>query len=224
MISKIHFVKLKNAEHLLFMQQISALLTEVNHEKINPLHIEFQSVVEKEEDGNKQIRVSEHTQKISQLDKERDDLYSALNFRLEAEERCPVVERKEAAKVLRIIFKNYGNPIKLNLIEETSVINNLVAELKEEKHKNLVKLTGLEEWISFLETANKEFFTLYEQRRDDTAGKVTINLKSVRKEADTLFKKITNRITALVELEPSEELNNLVSKINATIEKYKIIA
>lgn len=224
MISKIHFVKLKNAEHLLFMQQISALLTEVNHEKINPLHIEFQSVVEKEEDGNKQIRVSEHTQKISQLDKERDDLYSALNFRLEAEERCPVVERKEAAKVLRIIFKNYGNPIKLNLIEETSVINNLVAELKEEKHKNLVKLTGLEEWISFLEIANKEFFTLYEQRRDDTAGKVTINLKSVRKEADTLFKKITNRITALVELEPSEELNNLVSKINATIEKYKIIA
>lgn len=224
MISKIHFVKLKNAEHLLFMQQISALLTEVNHEKINPLHIEFQSVVEKEEDGNKQIRVSEHTQKISQLDKERDDLYSALNFRLEAEERCPVVERKEAAKMLRIIFKNYGNPIKLNLIEETSVINNLVAELKEEKHKNLVKLTGLEEWISFLETANKEFFTLYEQRRDDTAGKITINLKSVRKEADTLFKKITNRITALVELEPSEELNNLVSKINATIEKYKIIA
>lgn len=224
MISKIHFVKLKNAEHLLFMQQISALLTEVNHEKINPLHIEFQSVVEKEEDGNKQIRVSEHTQKISQLDKERDDLYSALNFRLEAEERCPVVERKEAAKVLRIIFKNYGNPIKLNLIEETSVINNLVAELKEEKHKNLVKLTGLEEWISFLETANKEFFTLYEHRRDDTAGKITINLKSVRKEADTLFKKITNRITALVELEPSEELNNLVSKINATIEKYKIIA
>lgn len=224
MISKIHFVKLKNAEHLLFMQQISALLTEVNHEKINPLHIEFQSVIEKEEDGNKQIRVSEHTQKISQLDKERDDLYSALNFRLEAEERCPVVERKEAAKVLRIIFKNYGNPIKLNLIEETSVINNLVAELKEEKHKNLVKLTGLEEWISFLETANKEFFTLYEQRRDDTAGKITINLKSVRKEADTLFKKIMNRITALVELEPSEELNNLVSKINATIEKYKIIA
>lgn len=224
MFSKIHFVKLKNAEHLLFMQQILALVTEVNHEKINPLHIEFQSVVEKEEDGNKQIRVSEYTQKISQLDKERDNLYSALNFRLEAEERCPVVERKEAAKMLRIIFKNYGNPIKLNLIEETSVINNLVAELKEEKHKNLVKLTGLEEWISFLETANKEFFTLYEQRRDDTAEKVTINLKSVRKEADTLFKKITNRITALIELEPSEELNNLVSKINATIEKYKIIA
>lgn len=224
MISKIHFVKLKNAEHLLFVQQISALITEINHEKINPLHTEFKEIIGREEEGNKQIRVSEHTQKLSKLDKNRDELYSALNFRLEAEERCPITERKEAAKTLRIIFKNYGNPTKLNLIEETSVINNLIAELKEEKHKNLVKLTGLEEWISFLETANREFFTLYQQRRDDTAEKPTIDLKSVRKEADELFKKISNRINALVELEPSEDLHNLVSKINATIEKYKIIA
>lgn len=224
MFSKIHFVKLKNAEHLLFMQQILALVTEANHEKINPLNTEFKIIVSKEEEGNKQIRVSEHTQRLNTLDKDRDELYSALNFRLEAEERCPIQERKDAAKLLRIIFKNYGNPTKLNFIEETSVINSLIAELKEEKHKKLVQLTGLEEWISFLEKANKQFFTIYEQRRDDNAGKLTIDLKSVRKEAEILFKKIANRITALIELEPSEELKTLVSKINATIEKYKTIA
>lgn len=216
--------KLKNAEHLLYMQQISALVTEANHEKINPLNVEFKKEITKSEEGQKQIRKSEHTKTLVELDKQRDERYIALNYRLEAEEKCPVPERKEAAKLLRIVLKTYGNPTKLNLIEETSVINNLLAELKQSKYEDAIRLTGLQEWISWLETANKEFFTTHEQRRDNTAGQVSIDVKAVRKQLDEHYFKIKNRISALVELEPSETLTTLVSKIEATIEKYKAIA
>lgn len=77
--------KLKNAEHLLYMQQISALVAEANHEKINPLNVEFKKIIAQSEEGQKQVRASEHTQTLVKLDKKRDDLYMALNYRLEAE-------------------------------------------------------------------------------------------------------------------------------------------
>lgn len=126
--------------------------------------------------------------------------------------------------MLRIVLKTYGNPTKLNLIEETSVINNLLAELKQSKYEDAIRLTGLQEWISWLETANKEFFTTHEQRRDNAAEQVAIDVKAVRKELDNQYFKIKNRISALVELEPNETLTTLVNKITATIEKYKAIA
>lgn len=223
-MNKFGLKKLKNAEHLLFMQQILALVTEANHPKINPLIEEFKTLVAKSEEGQKQIRKSEHTQTLVSLDKKRDEMYSGLHFRVESEERCPVEERKEAGKLLRIVLKAYGNPTKLNFIEETSVIKNLITELKQSKYSDAISKTGLSEWISWLETANNEFLATHEQRRNDEAGQVSVDLKTLRKDADLFYQKITTRISALLELEPTETLQTLVGKINATIEKYRMIA
>lgn len=216
--------KLKNAEHLLFMQQISALLTEANIEKINALNTELKTYIAKADEGQKQIRKSEHTQTLITLDKKRDNLYIGLITRLKAEEYSPIAERKEAARMLKIVIDTYKNPVRLNLIEETSVLKNLITELKNAKYTETVKKTGLTEWIQWLEEANNEFLNTHENRRDQAAEKIVVDNKAVRKDLDNTYKKIQVRIEALSELEPSDTLETLKKKIEATVEKYKAIA
>lgn len=221
MISKINLLKLKNASHLLFMQEVSALATEVNHEKISPNNEELKRLLLLLEDGQKQVRRSAHTESLISLDKKRDEAYLALNYHLSAEERCPVQARKEAAQLLRIVLKSFGNPSKLNLLEQTSVINRLIAELRQPKYEKAIKQTSLTEWIGYLEAANQNFFSVYQQRRDDTAGQTSVDLKSVRKQVDAQYQKLTQRIISLMDLEPTEELTTMVNKLNATISKFK---
>lgn len=222
-MNKFLLTKLKNAEHLLFMQQIEALVAEVNHEKISPLNREFKTLLEKAEEGQKQVRKSEHTNELVLLDKKRDRLYNALKYRLESEKRCVSQPRNEAAELLLIVVKSYGNPTRLNLIEQTSVINQFISELRQPKYAEAIRKTGLEEFVSALEQANQAFFAKHQERRDTTAEQVSIDVKSVRKLIDEQYYKINTRIQALMELEPTDELTTLVNKINATIDKYKTL-
>lgn len=215
--------KLKNAEHLLFMQQVESLLSEANHEKINPLKEDLKLLITKIEERQNKVRKSEHTYTLVSLDKNRYECYKALKSRLAAEEKCPVKERNEAAKQLGIVFKSYDNPYQLNFLEETSVLNNFIAELKKAKYAKAIRLTGIGEFIGFLEQANQDFLKLYQQRRDNTAEKVSTDVKAVRKLLDEQYHKIKIRIQSLMEIEPTDELTTLVNKINATIDKYKTL-
>lgn len=213
--------KLKNAEHLLFMQQVEALIAEVNHEKISPLNGEFKTLLEKCKEGQKKVRKSEHTNELVLLNKKRDRLYNALKYRLESEKRCVSQQRNEAAELLLIVVKSYGNPTRLNLIEQTSELKKFISELRQPKYAEAIRKTGLEEFVSALEQANQDFFAKHQERRDTSAEQVSIDVKSVRKLVDEQYHKINMRIQALMELEPTDELITLVNKINATIDKYK---
>lgn len=215
--------KLKNAEYLLFMKQIEALIAEANHEKISPLNGEFKTLLEKFEEGQKQVRKSEHTNELVLINKKRDRLYNALKYRLESEKRCISEDRNEAANLLLIVVKSYGNPTRLNLIQQTSVINQFISELRQPKYAEAIRKTGLGEFVSALEQANQAFLTKHEERRDTTAEQVSIDVKAVRKSLDEQYYKINTRIQALMELEPTDELTTLVNKMNATIDKYKTL-
>lgn len=91
--------------------------------------------VKASEEVQKQIRKSEHTKDLANLDEKRDRIYRGMVLRLQSEELS-------------------------------------------------------EEWVNWLATVNKDFETLYDQRRDDYAEQPTIDMKNIRKELNTSFKKI----------------------------------
>ncbi len=72
-----------------------------------------------------------------------------------------------------------------------------------------------------MEEANNEFNKTYISRRDEYASRPDYNLKVIRKESDTLFKKIQEVVNALQVLQPSEQLSEFITKANSSVDKWK---
>lgn len=220
-MKKIDLTKLHNTEHLALMTDVLKLLNEANIEALATLQTDLAQKVASSEAAQKQIRKSEHTSDLVSLDEKRDRIYRGLVFRLKAEELAEVEARREAAKKVALVVDTYGNFTKFNYRKETAEITNLLADLKSAEYLPAVKKTGLEEWVGWLETANKAFETLYDQRRDNYAEQPEVDMKNIRRELDALFKKIQETAGALAILQPSDALATFIAKTNATIDKWK---
>lgn len=187
---KINLGKLQNAEHLALMSDVLDLLTQANLQPLGALKEALAGQVAQEREAQKQIRKSQHTQELEALDAERDNRYRGLVLRVQSETYSPLDENRKAAEKVQIVVDTYGNFTKDNYQKETTDIENFVADLRSEKFLTEVKQIGLEQWISWLEAANKAFHTKHSQRRDEYAEQPTYNLKAIRKEADELFRKV----------------------------------
>lgn len=213
--------KLHNAEHLALMTDVVKLLEEANIEVLSELKTGLKVKVTVSEEAQKQIRKSEHTNDLVVLDEKRDRLYRGLVLRLQSEELAEEEGRREAARKVFLVINTYGNFTKYNYRKETVEISNMIVDLKSETYFSAVKQAGVEEWVLWLDNANKAFETLYDLRRDSYAELPDVDMKNIRKETDSLFKKLGETIRALEILQPSEALEKLVSKINATLDKWK---
>lgn len=219
-MNKVDTSKLQNAEHLAFMTDLLSLLKKSKLEPLNELITKFDKVVQDEELSQKEIKKSEYTAKLTLLDKQRGDIYRGLVFRLKSELLSMKTEAKNAAKKLMLVVDTYGNFINHNYQKETTEIQNFIVELKSEEYASSVELLEVSEWITWLETLNNDFLKAYTARRDEYASRPDLNTKKIRKEGDVLFKELQRITDALEILQPSEELNTLLSKANASIDKW----
>lgn len=220
-MKQIHLSRLQNAEHLALMNDLHSLLTEAKIEALNPLKTQLKQGTDQAEAGQLQIRKNEHTETLASLDNKRDNIYRGLVLRVQSEEYSLTEEVRKHAQKVALVVKTYGNFTAHNYQKETTEIQNFIADLKSDDYLPAVQGIGLEQWVNWLETANNEFHTLYTQRRDDYAGQTAYDMKNIRKELDETFRKIMQTIEALAILQPSEALNTLIAKINASITQWQ---
>lgn len=212
---------LQNAEHLALMNDLHLLLTEAKIEALNSLKTELKTGTDKADAGVLQVKKNEHTQELAILDDKRDAIYRGLVLRVQSEEYSLTEDVRKAAQKVALVVKTYGNFTAHNYQKETTEIQNFVADLKSEEYRSAAEMIGVTQWVNWLETANNAFHTLYTQRRDDYAGKTAYDMKNIRKELDETFRKIIQTIEALAILQPSEALNTLMAKINASITHWQ---
>ncbi len=187
----IHLSRLQNVEHLAFVSDIVTLLENVDIEVLNEVKAQFSTSVNNEELAQKEIIKSEHTQSLAELDRKRDDFYRGLE--------------------VMIVLDTYGTIISSNYQKETTEIQNIIADLKSVTYTSDVTKIGLTQWITWLEEANNEFNQTYISRRDEYASRPDYNLKAIRKESDTLFKKIQEIVGALQVLQPTEQWKEILA-------------
>ncbi len=212
---------LQNAEHLALMSDLLVLLKETNLEPLAPLTAEFTKQIELEDLAQKEIIKSSYTAKIIELDQKRDDIYRGLTLRVQSEMFSEDENEKKAAEEIEIVLKTYGNFTKHNLRKETTEIENLLNDLKNEKYTVFAENIGLVKWINWLETANNKFQEAYNLRRDEYADRPELSLRDIRRDSDLLFKEFRKITEALEILQPSEDLKTLVTKADITIEKWR---
>lgn len=220
-MKQIDLTKLQNAEHYALMSDIANLLSEANIEALNDLKQALDSKVLLEELAQKQIRKSEHTETLIELDQKRNNLYRGLVLRIQSEELSYLQDRKTAAQKLLVVVTTYGNLATQNYQKETAELQNFLTDLKSDIYQESVTKLGIQEWVNWLEAANNEFAQTYTERRDEYASKPNYDLRLIRKESDALFKKIQQTADALDILQPSASLKVFISKAEASITKWR---
>lgn len=219
-MEKIPLSRLQNAEYHALMVDTLAIVEEAKLETLNPLKTTIAALVAKLDAGLLQVRKSEHTKNLVALDEVRDNYFKGLALRVQSESFSPEKSVREQAYKIQILLNTYKNITKENLRKETDLIQNLVKDLQSEEYRTQATTTGITAWITALKKANEDFETLYNTRRDEESATESINMRAVRKETDTEYRKLIQTIEALQILHPSDALGTLISKMNAIISKW----
>ena len=220
-MKKLDLTKLQNAEHFALMTDVVNLLKEANIPQLGEVKSKIETLVADEDAAQQQIRKSEHTETLTSLDEKRDKLYRGLVLRLQSEQFSPDEAKATAANKLMIVVNTYGNFTAHNYQKETAEIYNLVQDFKSENLQSVVESAGIKEWVQWLETANNDFNNLFTNRRDEYAAQPVYDLKNIRKELDAQFHKLQQTLQAMQILSPSDVLTVLISKLDASIQKWK---
>jgi hypothetical protein len=174
----------------------------------------------------KKITKSAYTGYISEASAKRDGIFRGMADTNRGMMKHFDTKWKDAASQLQIVFDTYGNIAGKPLTEKTGAYENLIEELRGGAYLLAVKQLMLERWVTELESSNKEVFRLTQERNNELAGKIIINVKEARRHTDDAYDKIMQRIGALLliegegDAEKKELYESFIRKHNASVARY----
>ncbi len=222
-IKKIKLLSLRNEEHFQFYTDFKNLVE--THDPIS-LGIEFAfnaflPFYNDEREALDIIRKSFLTDDISMADDLRDNTFRGLCDVVTSAEHHFLAEKRAAAGRIQIVLDHYGNISRKPYDEETAAINSLLGDL--EGMTDDATLLGLTDWLNELQANNVAFDTLKKDRYTQEAGKTQLRMKEVRLEVDKAYKKIAERMDALVIVNGEEAYAAFVNELNERIESYVLL-
>lgn len=167
-------------------------------------------------------RGSKHTQRLTELDNERDKALVGLIKHINLFASFPETDKAAAANDLSRILKKYGKSPQLRpFAEETGLIIGLLAELSATEIKQKIALIGATPWVEVLTRANGEFAELSKERVYETAGTEVGATKSARNKAYEVFKKLVKTINSLAFINGEAKYKKLADNINQELANNK---
>ena len=220
-IKGIAIASLQNHEHYGFVTEVKLAIEQANIDSLATLLAKFTPLVEEENKSLEIVAKSEHTHRLKELDRNRDNMFRGLSACVNEASYSPTKDEKEAATLIKILLKRYGNIISESFESQHSKTENLIQDLRSEKYAEASKKIGLVRWVNWLEQAETTFMELYRTRRDERASTIagTRALKLIRKDLNGVYREIIEHLNALAVLQPSEALSQLIARINIHIDK-----
>jgi hypothetical protein len=126
-----------------------------------------------------------------------------------------------AAVRLNDRLKAFGKIESKSYEEEAAAISILIADLQSSVFSTDVTIVGLTGWVTQLATSVENFKNLLQLRNESIApdlGKE--NLKTVRRQIEVVYHKMTNRINAAAELDETGQYATFIQQLNAGIHYF----
>jgi len=223
-IQTVPFQNMHNDEHFQFHTEFIELVNRAgaSNLRVEALFEAYLPSYHRADEALKKIPKSTLTEEINKADNRRDNAYQALAGKNRASLKDFRPEFQQAAKKLSILFNTYGNVSRNSLVKQTSGIYNLMQELRGDYAEALHTL-GLQVLADELEAANHHLSTLYRQRLDETTQKTKVVLRQERKNMDTTYRQLIERLNARVVLEGEPTLYSFIDSLNTLITKYKTL-
>ena len=221
-LKSIHLTVLRNEEHFQFVSDTLDLLNSANAEvksAVGDALQLFADLRQREDRALEQIRKSALTTPIADTDTRRDSLYRGLALRIEACLHSPDENERNMATRVQLILDHYGNFTDKPYNEETATLYNLLQDLYDRCGNELVQLNA-KIFTEALRDANEEFKTLMAQRFDAGAVQQYEKMKTLRKEADAVYRKIMAAVNASIVLHGANGYADFVNKLNERTAYY----
>ena len=151
-----------------------------------------------------QVRASEESKKIAQLDKVRDADFQTLKDSIKLHRNAKTDAKKDAYNALKIIFDKYKDVQEESYEEETKKLNTLLSTLKTSNNATHIATLGIGEYVTELEKANTAFNDLYAHRSYQISQKETFDVKKLRTEATQTYRIITEYVLSATKVKQTE--------------------
>lgn len=166
-----------------------------------------------------QVQKSDETEKIVQADLLRDKAVSALTRYVNVFELSENEDEVLAYKSLNTLLKTYKGIQTWNFEEESNGLDNLVADLNNEKYLPSVTLLNMTSYVSRVTTHNEDFKNLFAGRTQEVASKEVFDVKKLRKDLKTTYTDLADYVLSMSKSRNTPEFNNALDLIN-TVRKY----
>lgn len=143
------------------------------------------------EKGLTRVHKNEETEKISQADIVRNKAVVAFAVNLKLYQLSDDPAEVDASRILRILYKSFKNPTKLNYEAESITIDKLVGELEGVNYADKVAFLNIGKYVARMKAANLQFKTLFSGRMVAEAMTETYNMRAMRSEMLTVYNYFT---------------------------------
>lgn len=184
---------------------------------------DYQAAIAQEETVYKYLRMSEYTAKKAETDHKRDGTLTGIRriVRLNLSNFDPSL-RDNAVHVDNLL-KSYGDVKNVDYDGETAAIDSILSRLFSENYLPAATALGLVPWLNELQAQNNLFKTYVEDAAQEQIKKPAISPRNARQATDLTLRRITDRVTALVNLNGPVEYTDFADAFNTLVTHYNTL-
>ncbi|TCZ68587.1 DUF6261 family protein [Flaviaesturariibacter aridisoli] len=229
MLTKISFLRLRNAEVIQFLTQLLVLLTAVDLPALVQETVQsLQRLCDELEALHKEDPASLITEELVALDETRDDLYTGLLGHCRNLDYHNDVGIGADGILLRHTIGVYGDSEKVTrqpYVAESTDIDSLLADLARPDVAAAAARSGATMWITPLKVVNDLFKKRFLDRNDEKVlREFAFTMKNKRSEGTIAYEAVVRKINALYEMEGAEAVKALIDKMNMLGSEYRKLA
>jgi hypothetical protein len=223
-LKKADMVRYNNDDHLAFHEASQSIF--VKYETVinaPELITEHGSAVSQENVVFTWVRKDDLTEKKAAADHRRDNTFLGITGLVRTDLRHFDQPTRDAAVHVYNLLENYGDTVKKDYDAETMILDNIIEQLRSPHYSIAVQLLNLSPWIDRLEIENNEFKTYADESVSVKLEKPSVNMKTARKESDASNRTVTNRVTALINLNGQDQYLGFVAEYNELVSHYNTL-
>lgn len=164
-----------------------------------------------------QSRIASETARITELDKQIDDLLSYFFSTVKTGCNHPIEVKRTAAQALQNVMKPYFGAQSLPQRQQVQTVDGLLKDLKKDENKAHLTALGLSEELVYLEEMNAEYKSLIESRAANQMANPVESAKPIRMEMYDQYDEIVTTAWAFSIASPSDVLTAFITKVNKLI-------
>jgi len=217
-VDSLHLNNQRNAAHYQFQTDFNQAVIRFTPQALCIVEAfeAFQLLYQDEGVALVSISKSAATDQLGNADHYRDGTFRGMSDTVSSKLNHFSAAIRDAAKRVMVILDGYGNLAPKPNDEESGLISGLIADLRTKLPAD-VTLLGIEDWIAELERQNNVFVALQASRNSEEASRTELRMKQVRIEVDAAYRKIVERINALIVVNGEAPYTEFVKEINVRI-------
>lgn len=215
--------RFQNEEHYKYYTDVNGLITIFTAATllIVPEYESFKKSYADEGEALNYVRKSTYTKMLREADTKINNTFDGIVDAVNSGLNHYSQSVKEASERLRVLLDANGNIKRKTQQNKSGATLKLVYELKGSTYATDVDTVELNGWVDKLDADYKNHYALQTGKLNEQDARTHLRMKVVRTEIDSVYRRITEKINALIIVNGEAPYVEFVNKLNLLIHTYE---